>query len=353
MLERTHRLPPATARRSAPRPHLARRHAHRRLCLAASAENWREVMRDPSVLDPEDPRLSAKPRTTTRRPRSPTPKPLQQTLFAEMKGRIKEDDSSVPSPTALRLLRPLSGGRAASDVCRQPRDGGADELLLDGDALADGKAFFQLGDTEHSPDHRLLAWSCDDSRLRALHRAGARHRHRRRSCRHRARSIRLGGLDRGRLGFLLCAARREPPAVAGLSPSARHAGERRRARLSRRTTAVFRVPVGPRSRGRFARHLGARSRDLGMLADRSSRSGRRAAAGRARAKPSVQYEVEHHPALNGEDGAGDPHQCRRRRRFQDRARRRSRRPTRATGAISSRIGRGVYLLGVHAVARTG
>jgi hypothetical protein len=28
------------------------------------------------------------------------------------------------------------------------------KLLLDGDALAHGKAFFQLGATRHSPDHR-------------------------------------------------------------------------------------------------------------------------------------------------------------------------------------------------------
>jgi oligopeptidase B len=34
--------------------------------------------------------------------------------------------------------------------------------MLDGDALAAGKAYFQLGGTEHSPDHRLLAWSADE-----------------------------------------------------------------------------------------------------------------------------------------------------------------------------------------------
>jgi oligopeptidase B len=35
-------------------------------------------------------------------------------------------------------------------------------VLLDGDALAAGKAYFQLGGTGHSPDHRLLAWSVDE-----------------------------------------------------------------------------------------------------------------------------------------------------------------------------------------------
>ena len=41
--------------------------------------------------------------------------------------------------------------REAADV--KPEE----QLLLDGDALAHGKAFFRLGATRHSPDHRLLA----------------------------------------------------------------------------------------------------------------------------------------------------------------------------------------------------
>jgi oligopeptidase B len=60
-------------------------------------------------------------------------------------------------------------------VCRKPRstphppsteapDAKLEEqLLLDGDALAQGKAFFRLGSTRHSPDHRLLAWLADEA----------------------------------------------------------------------------------------------------------------------------------------------------------------------------------------------
>jgi oligopeptidase B len=36
-------------------------------------------------------------------------------------------------------------------------------VLLDGDALAHGKAFFHLGGISHSFDHRFLAWSSDES----------------------------------------------------------------------------------------------------------------------------------------------------------------------------------------------
>jgi oligopeptidase B len=38
-----------------------------------------------------------------------------------------------------------------------------EKILLDGDELARGKAFFRLGATRHSPDHRLLAWLADEA----------------------------------------------------------------------------------------------------------------------------------------------------------------------------------------------
>jgi oligopeptidase B len=126
------------------------------------APNWREVMREPDKLDPairaylvaENDYTAAMMRHT---------EALQAALFAEMKGRIKEDDSTVPSPDGPHayFTRYREGGQHPV-VCRRPRDGGTEEVLLDGDALAAGKAYFQLGGAEHSPDHRLLAWSADD-----------------------------------------------------------------------------------------------------------------------------------------------------------------------------------------------
>jgi oligopeptidase B len=127
------------------------------------AANWQEVMRDPSKLDPEilayleaenDYADQALDHTTA----------LQDTLFAEMKGRIKEDDSTVPAhdgPYAY-YLRYREGGQHPT-ICRQRRPEGAEEVLLDGDELAHGKAYFHLGATQHSPDHRLLAWSSDEA----------------------------------------------------------------------------------------------------------------------------------------------------------------------------------------------
>ncbi len=61
------------------------------------AENWQDVMRDPGVLDAEIRAYLEAENAYTASQLADTAA-LQERLFAEMKGRIKEDDSSVPSP---------------------------------------------------------------------------------------------------------------------------------------------------------------------------------------------------------------------------------------------------------------
>jgi len=89
---------------------------------------------------------------------------LVETLFAEMKGRIKEDDASVPQKDGEWLywwaFRPGSQYRA---WWRRPIAGGADELLLDEAAEAEGKEYFRLGALTVSPDGGVLAYSTDGS----------------------------------------------------------------------------------------------------------------------------------------------------------------------------------------------
>src|SRR5262249_56657730 len=48
-------------------------------------------------------------------------------------------------------------------VWRERRQGGSADTLLAGDALGAGKSYFRLGGFAHSPDHRLLAWSVDET----------------------------------------------------------------------------------------------------------------------------------------------------------------------------------------------
>ena len=79
-----------------------------------------------------------------------------------MRGRIKEDDSSVPAPDGpFAYFWKFREGGQHELIGRTPRDGGDVQILLDGDALAAGHDYFQFGGTRHSPDHRLEAWSAD------------------------------------------------------------------------------------------------------------------------------------------------------------------------------------------------
>ncbi|WP_305988831.1 S9 family peptidase [Roseibium sp. MMSF_3544] len=126
------------------------------------ADNWQEVMRDPSVLD-ADIRAYLEAENAYQDATMEPTKELQDTLFAEMRGRIKEDDSSVPSPDGPFAygLKFETGGQQPI-FFRTPRDGGEETILLHGDKEADGRAYFKLGGASQSPDHKLLAWAYDD-----------------------------------------------------------------------------------------------------------------------------------------------------------------------------------------------
>jgi oligopeptidase B len=126
------------------------------------AENWQEVMRDPAALDAGI-RSYLEAENAFADTSMADTKVLQEELFAEMKGRIKEDDASVPTPDGgfEYFTSHVTGGQYVR-LCRRPRGGGPDEILLDGNTEAEGKAYWQLGTAVHSPDHRLLAYAVDD-----------------------------------------------------------------------------------------------------------------------------------------------------------------------------------------------
>jgi len=88
---------------------------------------------------------------------------LREDLFAEMKGRIKEDESTAPYELRgfwyYERYRP--GGEYAV-VCRRPGTmDGPEQVLLDGDALAEGHDYFSMRGDEVSPDNRLLVFGTD------------------------------------------------------------------------------------------------------------------------------------------------------------------------------------------------
>lgn len=86
------------------------------------------------------------------------------TLFKEMRARIKEADKSVPQKDGDYLYWiEFEEGAEYKKWWRRPVAGGPDELILDEVALAEGKEYFRLGAISVSMNGKLLAWSVDDN----------------------------------------------------------------------------------------------------------------------------------------------------------------------------------------------
>ncbi|MFT3976344.1 MAG: S9 family peptidase [Sphingomonas bacterium] len=91
-------------------------------------------------------------------------KPLTDRINAEMRGRIKEDESTVPQKDGDWLYwTAFETGGQYRKWWRRPVAGGPDELLLDEPALAEGKEYFRLGAFAVSNDGMKLAYAIDDS----------------------------------------------------------------------------------------------------------------------------------------------------------------------------------------------
>ncbi|NYH94736.1 oligopeptidase B [Novosphingobium marinum] len=91
-----------------------------------------------------------------------------ETLFREMRARIKEADKSVPQKDGDWLYWiEYEEGAEYKKWWRRPvgsaEDGSADELILDEVALAEGKDYFRLGAISVSRSGKLLAYSADEN----------------------------------------------------------------------------------------------------------------------------------------------------------------------------------------------
>jgi oligopeptidase B len=88
---------------------------------------------------------------------------LTEEIFQEMKGRIKEDDSSVPIKDGDWLYwSAFKEGTQYRDWFRKPAGGGAETLIFSENAEAEGKEYFRLGAFSISPDGKRLATLVDD-----------------------------------------------------------------------------------------------------------------------------------------------------------------------------------------------
>lgn len=90
----------------------------------------------------------------------------QQALYDEIVGRVKQDDASVPArKNGWWYYTRYEEGREYPVIARRAAAAGAaydpaapEQVMLDGNALAEGKAFFQIGNFEVTRDGRILAW---------------------------------------------------------------------------------------------------------------------------------------------------------------------------------------------------
>ncbi len=88
---------------------------------------------------------------------------LIEALFQEMKGRIKEDLSSVPMRDGeFDYWWAFEPGEQYRRWFRRPASGGDPQLIFDEVAAASGLDYFNLGALSVSPDARLIAVQVDD-----------------------------------------------------------------------------------------------------------------------------------------------------------------------------------------------
>ncbi len=125
-------------------------------------ENWQQVMRDPTLLRADIREYLEAENAYTKAVLEDT-EALQEVLFKEFRGRIKEDDSSVPAKDGdwEYYDRYREGGQHPVVCRRRPGDEASEQILLDGDKEAEGRSYFHIGDGGHSNDHAMYAWTVD------------------------------------------------------------------------------------------------------------------------------------------------------------------------------------------------
>ena len=91
-------------------------------------------------------------------------KPLQEAIYKEIVGRIKQDDSSVPYRERgyWYYTRFETGKDYPVHARRKGSMDAPEEVLLDVNALAAGKGYYSVGDYEVTQDNRILAYAEDD-----------------------------------------------------------------------------------------------------------------------------------------------------------------------------------------------
>ena len=127
------------------------------------ADNWREVLNDPTQLDPEILSLLQAEAAHSDTVLAEV-KTLREALFADLKSRIAEAEDSVKRRRGAWLY--WTSWRAGTEYpvhlrARADLPSGQEQVLLDQARLAEGTEFFRLLGLELAPDQESLAFVAD------------------------------------------------------------------------------------------------------------------------------------------------------------------------------------------------
>lgn len=87
---------------------------------------------------------------------------LNKQLSAEIIGRVKQDDSAVPAIKGdYSYYSRFETGKQYPIYARKPKAGGAEQIMLDVNKMAEGKDFYQVSNYQVSPNQQLLAYAED------------------------------------------------------------------------------------------------------------------------------------------------------------------------------------------------
>jgi len=138
-------------------------------------DNWQAVLRDPAAIKADVKAQLIEENAYTKALLAPT-EALQTTIFEEIKGRIKEDDSSVPAPDGkweyyirynigaqhpINARKPRGKAKISTETVPFAKIPADEQILLDEDAEAKGHEYYSTATTTHSPNHALYAWAED------------------------------------------------------------------------------------------------------------------------------------------------------------------------------------------------
>ena len=124
--------------------------------------NWQQVMKDPTTLS-DDIRNYLEAENLYLETKLKDTNELQKKLFEEMRARIKEDDRTVPEKDGeYYYYERYEVNQQYPIFCRyHDKTPDQEEILLDGNLVAAEFSYFDIGSTEHSPNHRYFSYTAD------------------------------------------------------------------------------------------------------------------------------------------------------------------------------------------------